>query len=241
MFVIENPSPISRFMIDGTLPLSSTPASAIPVISTTQLPTRPVIISSTRMHAFHYPHVKLYSTNHYLLLTNCSGDKCGTLGAMKAGVAMQTCSCNAITSRGGTIVLLSQLKLKVDDITSFHVTEFTSKSFTLSFFRGAQFPAGITVEILTERRTFDDILESIDNQTEYVNQHGGYDVVGWVNRGKILDRGVDQPLPVQRNDPKKKVESGNLIYNLSSVTPASLSNDEQTTLEGMKYNAMALV
>lgn len=208
------------------------------------LPEVPVVEPTTKQQAFFHKGVKLTISNAPFLKINCNANQCDGIESYKDQVLAQYCACSQATNRDANIVTaISGVCSKAADGLSFQIKNFTSKKFTSRLMKGGRLPVGISVERLTEdldvRTTLD---KSVRDQINYINQHGGFNVLGWVCRGTVRDQGVDQPSPAQRNEAPRYIESDELLYHVSLLEPSKkLTADEEKALMELKFDAEALL
>ena len=221
MIVIENPSPIHKFMANGNMPLLSTLGSAYPVKTDRQVPTRKVDLVTVKQHAFHYSGVTVIPRNAEVTNGPCGGEFCGCVNIYNHGVMAKACSCYQITQGEESICGIFDLSLILPEGKEIIVNNFSSKKLIAGFTKNGYFAPGMTAEALNrDRRSRLEFRRSIQQLFAYVNANGGYDVYGWTRRGLVPDQGADQPLPNQRGEPVL-VPAGDLTYHLSFLAPSA--------------------
>lgn len=233
-FVIENPSPIERWMADGELPILGTLSSAIPVTITKQLPTKPIFEASTRQHAFHLIGAKILLLGFETVDVPCAGNLCSAREMYKNQVLSQGCGCYQIARGDENICGFYQFKIVDRKGFEMWISNFTCKDFVASQTMEGRFSMGVTAAKLNaERRTRTEFRKSVNNQFDYVNERGGFDVWGWVRRGWVKDVSTVDQQPSR--EPAKLVEAGDVVYHVSYIKPI-LKESEVQGLEQLKFD-----
>ena len=220
LFVIENPPRIVKFIADNNMPimLLHHPVKAVTLINDVTIPPRVPVPSSDLQHAFF-----LIGTN--LTLWNCHAEKvkgCGGLLCDATGGNPPRCPCMSTTDRETTLIFRLELHIsqtiggtKFSEFTSRDVT---SKRFTKSLLKNWYIPHGFNVTSLTNnRREVNKMIKCIQDVLEYNNNRGGYDITGWMRKGRQLDPGAVQP--ASQYEPKIYIPSGDISYHITSITP----------------------
>ncbi len=236
IFIIENPTSVEHWIAEGSQPLLATAHSVKPMKSKVPLPPCPIVTDTERQSAYHYRGAKLELKSIDALAIPCSANMCAGVEMYPDGALAEDCPCYGISHRQSHITGLFKLKI-ITPKRSFVVNNYTSKPFTCFFLKNGQFPRGITASrICSNRRARRAFKHAVEAQIHFINERGGFDVIGWYRQGKVEDKGVDQPGPGQRES-KRYVPSGKLIYHISCITPTrTLSEDGERELKEMKYD-----
>ena len=99
------------------------------------------------------------------------------------------------------------------------------------YFLDQMFLATTRVHMLDNTDRFVDLMDCIDNIVEYINENGGFTVVGWHNQGAINDQAVQG-----EGNEEHRVEAGDLNYHFTSIIPTDerITNDHED-LEDLKF------
>ena len=98
-------------------------------------------------------------------------------------------------------------------------------------------PVGTRAHDLEKNQVERRLYESFLAVTEYINNHGGFELFMWVKRGELLDQGVDQPggeLP--HNVVRTTVESGTLNYHITWMEPMTPQGINLDQLDPLKFD-----
>ena len=238
--LLESVSPITKYLSRGTLPLVFTTASAIPVSLAPDVQLKPkfIVESSMKQQAFHWgPGVKIDVFGCDLMDSPCCSGLCGGLELIKDGAMVSRCPCFQITAGDQGVIGVFNLRISWRNRTVY-LHNFTAKAWTAQFFtREGAFPVGVTAARLNAdrrvrlrfRRAMQDILILVNDEL------GGFNFTGWMRRGMVEDQGVDQP--TNRNEERRMVPSGDLIYHGSNIEPSypALVAQAQNRLNDMKF------
>ena len=76
--------------------------------------------------------------------------------------------------------------------------------------------------------TYEKLVISIDNVMEYVNNHGGFTVVGWYRRGEIKD--------ISSEEIVHHVDSSEVGYKIISLYPTRMNLINMTEWNSLKFD-----
>jgi len=74
----------------------------------------------------------------------------------------------------------------------------------------------------------DELYDSIDNVTEYINNNGGFTVIGWYKRGEINDQ--------SNLEAGEKISPSTVVHHFVSILPTSFDRLKMDELQEMKYD-----
>ena len=227
LFVIENPPRITKFIADNSMPimLLHAPVKAVTLVDGVTIPPRVPVPSSDLQHAFFLVGAKV-------TLWNCHAEKvkgCGGLLCDATGGNPPKCPCMSTTDRETTLLFRMELHISQTDegtkFNEFTSRDVTSKRFTKSLLKNLYIPHGFNVTSLTnDRREFTKLIACIENVLAWNNNRGGYNITGWLRKGRQLDPGAVQP--TSHYEPKIYIPSGDISYHITSITPKCPANTE---------------
>ena len=116
----------------------------------------------------------------------------------------------------------------------------TSKKLTKHLLKNQYIPHGFNVTSLTnDRRELKKLIGCIQKVLKFNNDRGGYNVAGWLRKGRVLDPGAVQP--VSQYEPKIYIPSGDILYHITSITPTGspYTDQEKTEMNGHAYDMEA--
>lgn len=242
LFVIENPPRIVKFIADNNMPIMilHKPVKAVRVVGNITIPPRVPVPSSDLQHAFFLVGAKL-------TLWNCNPEKvkgCGGLLCDAVGGNPSKCACMSINDRECTMVLRCEIHVSPTEtgtkFSAFTSRDFTSKRFTKSLVKNSYIPHGFNVtSLVNDRRELKKLINCIQEVLKYNNERGGYNIAGWIRKGRQLDPGAVQP--TSQYEPKIYIPSGDITYHITSVTPTgpTYTEQEKEELNNRMYNMEA--
>ena len=160
---------------------------------------------------------------------------CDGQGIVVGQMVMQRCACMQI-SKSERVLFVRELVCKMVGGETFSAP-FVSKHFMKNFIYSGPLPVGIRAKDFKEYEIEERLFESFRAVCEYIKNHGGFQIFGWVKRGEILDQGTDQPgsgLP--HNAARTMIESANLSYHIVRMEPMVPENIDVDELAALKFN-----
>ena len=96
--------------------------------------------------------------------------------------------------------------------------DFSSTKFS-SYYLTHRLPSTVTVSALTMTQEYFDIEEAIADVIGFVNENGGWTVIGWYKRGVITDKSLLEVPP--SNVVSTEVASGLINYHIVQLLPTN--------------------
>ena len=189
---IHRPIKVVSWLGHGNEPLLDVPSSFYCVDrSCVCVPEASINHNAPRTHSFHYKNARLDMINIDCIDCHCKGSLCSALDLYKDGLVLNVCPCFNCTKRTSGITFLCSFKFCVQDSTgqdlSFDVDSFTSSEFMKCFILDGHVPAGITASMITENElAYRYFIDKVFDAIEAVNDSTGFEVDGWVRKGKCV-------------------------------------------------------
>ena len=112
-------------------------------------------------------------------------------------------------------------------------------------FLNQDFLIGVQANDLQLSESFWDLGETIEEIIMYVNNHGGWTVIGWYSRGIINDRTLTGVINNSSsggtnnvNNAEVQVDGSGLTYHFVKIVPTDTSLQNKETFNGNVYNDM---
>ena len=195
--------------------------------------------------AFVLNRAQLFCNAYSCEKTKCGGWFCDRQRLNEWNNPLGTCGCYAQRSRGtnNLTLLFPLIKVIHNDKTFIH-KDFSSHQFSMGFLN-RDFPIGVQASDLQLSEAFWNLGEKIEEIITYVNNHGGWTVIGWYSRGIINDRtltGVvnnSSSVPTNNvNNAEVQVDGSGLTYHFVKIVPTDTFLQNEETLNGSVYNKM---
>ena len=242
LFVIENPPRITKFIADNNMPIMVLhhPVKAVRLTTGVTIPPKLPVPSSDLQHAFYLIGAKLIVYNvHVEKVNGCSGLLCDAVGGNPT-----KCACMSTTDRETSAIFRMELNVtptgQGTKFAAFSSRNVTSKKLTKHLLKNQYIPHGFNVTSLTnDRRELKKLIGCIQKVLKFNNDRGGYNVAGWLRKGRQLDPGAVQP--VSQYEPKIYIPSGDILYHITSITPTGspYTDQEKTEMNGHAYDMEA--
>ena len=239
------PQPIEDYM-NGDIPLVKTTGSLIVLVRPRQMPTVSINyeIHTDQSMAFCLNNRTLHLNQTSVTVTTCNGLMCDK-GNINEWNNIKGCGCVGMNPNITNLALVHSIW--IEDQTNViegirrKVThsEFSSTKFSRSYLTGRIPP---TVRKNTLNQTSDlfwQLEECITNVVEYVNENGGWTVVGWYKRGSMKDRSlIEVANNNNANEEDTTVASGKLNMHIIELLPTNNLLMNPTTDLGRNLNAL---
>ena len=181
--------------------------------------------------------------------TKCGGSFCDRQRMTEWNTTNGSCGCYAQRSRGTNNLTLLYPVMKVNHGGKVYVHKnFSSHSFTLGFLN-RDFPIGVQANDLQLSEAFWHLGDSIQETIEFVNQNGGWTVIGWYSRGLINDRmltglinnGNPTTSTTNLNNTEVQIDGADMTYHFCKIVPTNeaLMNENYRLFElykGIKFD-----
>ena len=162
----------------------------------------------TRVFVVNNVQVRVNSTS--VQTTKCSGLFCDRQRAVEIERGDRACGCYSMQSRIGNIVIVHNISVIKDGIPDLCVEDFSSLNFSSLYLKDA-LPVSVKFNSLDYTPQYLRLHGCIDDVVQYVNENGGFTVVGWYKRGEIND--------ISREDNENQVESSDIQIHLIAMYP----------------------
>ena len=114
--------------------------------------------------------------------------------------------------RVSSIVLVHHVEISVSGVTLFTMDDFSSINFT-SLYLKSPFSSTVRFNILDLTPAYYNLQGCIDDVIKFINDNGGFTVVGWYKRGEIND--------ISNDDSQNEVESSEVGHHIVSIYPTN--------------------
>ena len=121
---------------------------------------------------------------------------------------------------------------------------FSSTKFSLLYLND-NIPGAVRISALRMSNAYWEIEDAIENVVDYVNDNGGWTVVGWYKRGVINDRSLleanSTQHPSNNQDSTNEVDAGQLSYHVVQLLPTNQDmhqrgNESFRELNDLRYD-----
>ena len=234
--VIKNPQNCNnQYLADGTTVILNSGRSVIPVEDNHHFPARPIEAFGIDANGYILHDVQVEPTTNEKYESGCKGKMCDGQGIVVGQIVMQKCACMQMC-KSEKVLFLWELACTMVDGGTFSAP-FVSKHFMNSFIYSGPLPVNVRAKDFEEYEIEERLFESFRAVCEYINNHGGFQIFGWVKRGEIMDQGTEQPgsgLP--HNAARTMIESGNLTYHIVRMEPMVPENIDLDELNALKFD-----
>jgi len=234
IFRMVHPQPIDKEI--GGIPLLVAEASAIVNIPPKSLRTCPInrSIAGDQCLAYTLNNKEIRVLSFNVVETGCGGYFCDKQRAheLKAKTDIKnTCGCFAVLSQRSGIAVSHSIKvLKADDENPIRHQHFSSTKFQRLYMNG-------TLQGNCKEQTFDgtdvvmDLKASIKDVVKFINDNGGFTILGWYRRGIITDKlmaGITE---------ETYTTEGDITFHIVSISPTNKNLLDPTHTLGVALRA----
>ena len=249
---IISPEPVTRLMADD-IPMLET---RLPVI-VMKRPREFFAISidrgiaSNASRAFVYNHCQIRIQSSTTEETKCAGLFCDKQRVREVLQSKNGCGCYSMQSRRSNLITTHNLIVTNEETgLDEYFPNFSSSKFS-SLYQNKPFSASVRKSELQMTSQFFVMMNSMENCVNYINENGGFTIVGWYNRGRINDQSMDNDANLNNtrnasnNNDDQQVDNGEIGYHLCVVSPSNHRFFEEyselySTLETKKFNVDTL-
>ena len=180
--------------------------------------------------------------------TKCGGSFCDRQRLNEWNNALGTCGCYAQRSRGtnNLTFLFPLIKATHNNNTYMH-RDFSSHQFSLGFLN-RDFPIGIQSNDLQLSESFWHLGDTIEEIIDFINDKGGWTIIGWYSRGVINDRTLTGVMNNTSNTSSNSTNNGNnsevqvdgseLNYHFVKIIPTDSTLLNRNSHLGAVYNTL---
>ena len=169
--------------------------------------------------AFLYNNVQITVDNVRVMSTSCCGIHCDRQRVADWNTAGRGCGCFNNMSRHYNPAIIMTVYFKSSDGQTRIMNEFLSRQF-LSFCTIDKIPMDVRASQLQATNAAYDLQDSIIEVTNYINEIGGWTVIGWCRKGIINDQSL---VGMTEDGEHAQVDSGNLNFHIVSLIPTNHS------------------
>lgn len=189
-----------------------------------------VVKNTTRAFVLNNVNVDLSSMDVHT--TKCSGLFCDRKRAVEVGRGNRACGCYSMQTHIGNIALVHQVTVSIGDTELLSMDDFSSLQFS-SLYLKDDFTSTIRFNLLDYTESYFSLQTSSDDVVEYINNNGGFTVIGWYNRGEIND--------VSNDDSQNEVESSEIGYHIVYMFPTNRAIVNRVGLKNKKFDTAGVV
>ena len=254
------PLPIDSYM-RGDIPLLKTNHNAIILKNPSKIGSIPINneIELNESHAFAYNNteVKIHYTSP--LKTSCSGKFCDHQRVNDWNNS-KGCGCYNMNTNSSSLVLQHNITVTTILQGKLEMSDFSSLKFS-KLYLSADIPGSCKLYSLQLTTAVYDLYAAMENCVNFINDNGGFTIIGWYKRGAIADKGLIVPKTNMngattnannqhlkygnKDDDKVQVESSQLSYHIVSIQPSNsdffdIQSEKYQLLQSMKYDVTDL-
>ena len=155
--------------------------------------------------------------------TQCSGLFCDKQRIHEIMERNQGCGCYSMLSRRSNLIIDHSLYIEhTKSDWNTYVEKFSSNRFSNWYLTGA-FPSSIRADTLQMTEEYWNMGHCIERAVRYINQNGGWTVIGWYKRGMITDQSMITDDIQKNKNSENQVESGIITYHVCYLRPTNPS------------------
>lgn len=244
---IVSPLPVTSYL-RGDIPIlqSNQPAIVLekPI---TYLEVPPYLnLQGESSRAFVLNHSTLSCNAYSCEKTKCGGSFCDRQRMNEWNNPLGICGCYAQRSRGtSNLTLLFPLIKVTHKGNVYSHREFSSHQFSLGFLN-RDFPIGVQSNDLQLSDAFWQLGDTIEEIIGFVNDHGGWTVIGWYSRGVINDRtltGINSSISNNTNNggsnnAEVQVDGSGLTFHFVKIIPTDSTLLNRNSYAGGRFDTM---
>lgn len=168
--------------------------------------------------------------------TMCGGKMCDKQGLYKEGRASIKCPCIGMVSRSNSMAFVMHLELTMSNGSVKSVRDFSSEWWMTTFIFQGGIPQGYTIDS-SDYESFDQLIETVTEVLNTVNENGGWDALGWAKWGYITDRAVeDSGAPYNQPAETTKVKAPEVALHVVSLLPSEPHTINTVAMADLKIN-----
>ena len=243
------PQPITS-MMNGDIPMVQTP---FPVIAMKFPLTYPVVTVNQEIQgnvsmAFVQNGIAIAVRKTEPVTTTCSGLFCDKQRVYD-WVDARGCGCYHMIQQRSNLAINHSIRVYISPATTISMANFSSTAFS-KLYLSSNIPATTQISALRHTDAFFDLLDCIEEVVNFINEHGGFTVVGWYRRGVINDRTLVANNATNgnfnnNNSEDVQVDNGEINYHVISLRPTNqaLLNPVSligAALKGLKFDVSTI-
>ena len=178
-------------------------------------------IQADETKAFVFNKAKITVLNATPFSTVCGGLFCDKQKCEDISNLGAKCGCYNMKSMRGNMTFGHNIKVKVPDLSFVH-KNFSSAKFTKLYVNG-DLSSAVKVDEFQGSDAMIILSNRASETVKYINEHGGWTVIGWYRHGTITDRVLMGSL--DSNTPNESATtSGNISYHIVRMFPTKPEN-----------------
>ena len=183
--------------------------------------------------AFVLNNTQIIIQSSHAIASRCSGLFCDRQRVQEISRTRRGCGCYSMQTRLSNIAMTHTIDVKTEyGENLFQMEDFSSLQFTRLFLApNGMFPPTTRINSFEHIRTMSEIEDSFDNVVDFINENGGFTIIGWYKRGEINDQGGNQ------NENEERVEAGEIGFHIVYIRP---TNKDIAINDDMKFNVNSL-
>ena len=239
------PMPINTYMrCDIPLIVSYQPAILLKFPSTIRSIPMNIEIESNTSSAFVYNSTDIEINFTTAVKTSCSGNLCDRQ-RISDWNGIKGCGCYGMPPNSTSLAIQHAISISTINSESFRMDDFSSRKFS-SLYLTDVIPGSVKLYMLQITNAYIEIIESITNCVNLINENGGFTVIGWYKKGLINDKsmiaakhtGVGTVSGSNNNntnvDEDIQVESGEISYHIVHIIPTNKDFLDPNTRLGLR-------
>lgn len=236
-----SPSVVERFMQE--IPLITFNSRAIALFPLSKYPSIAIEneIVGNSSAAFIYNYTLINVWNMRVQSTSCSGFHCDRQRVADWNTTGRGCGCfNNMPNHSNLAIILSVSFKSPDDQTRV-MMDFSSKQF-IHLCTNGSIPIDVRSSQLQATNAAFEMEDAIIKTVEYINNNGGWTIIGWYKRGIINDQSM---IGMTEDGEQQKVDSGTVHFHIVSLLPSNRdflnnSSDLGKALDNIKFNVRTI-
>ena len=235
MVVLEGLKGVRNFMGNGETPILEYNNNLIPIAHNPVLPTRMPNMNDV-LAGFIFKGSIEVTDGCTIFDSPCGGKMCDDANNMQDGRVRAKCPCMQMTQRTGNPMISFTLKITYNPGTVITIKNFCSKFFLRTCIFKRELPPGFRADRMSNWRIRGAINSAIENVLTAWNRAGGAQIIGWAKPGVLQDQLANAGKANQYGVQPIMIQSGNLVYHITSITPANPTRIDLDEMESYKVD-----
>jgi hypothetical protein len=231
VFALLNPLPIkSEF---ANIPMVETEGGVVllkrPDVYKTILIQNNIAQNVTRAYVLNFMMIRLHCCAP--LNTRCSGLLCDKQRSYELRNSKKGCGCYSMLTRQSNIVVTASFDFEYNGQT-ITIDNFCSLQF-MRLFLSADLPHSTQRNMLDANSKLDRIYDAMEDVFEYINNNGGFTIIGWYKLGDKVDASSN-------NDSNNREVTGKINYHVTNIFPTETDVNGCNNHERLKFDVNTL-
>ena len=156
--------------------------------------------------------------------TKCSGLFCDKQRIHEIANNNQGCGCYSMLTRRSNMIIDHSLKIEKLGWECY-IENFSSTRFS-RLYQNAPFPSAIRADSLQLTDDYWNLSNCISNVIDFINENGGFTIIGWYKRGVINDQSiitgnVAQGISNNNTSPDNQIDNGEMNFHPCFIQPTN--------------------